>query len=158
MKFKVKMSIFTYPGLPVGWHDQPGSGSQPILLWGSEYRAHNLNKSPGRGLSKAYEQTHKKLSLIYLDACSMAMAEVAYELAGEADYLLASQNIKWALFPYGDLLSIAADSSEEIGRKWFEAEDKVQSSSGYPYTFSLIDLNPGKLNVLVRPGKDKGCD
>lgn len=137
-----------YPGLPTGWHDQPGSASQAGLLWDQSTGRTISTKALGEALSKAYEQTQKKLSLLYLDACSMAMAEIAYELAGEADYMLASQNIKWALFPYSALLSIPSGSSEEIGRQWFETEDRVQRSSGYPYTFSLIDLNPAKMTAL----------
>lgn len=57
-----------------------------------------------------------------------------------ADDMLASQNIKWASFPYGKLLSSTGKNGEEIGREWLKIEAEKLQRPGHPYTLSLIDF------------------
>lgn len=128
------------PAQPKGWSDQPGG-----LLWDSTTNHALSTMELGQVLGVAQQQTGKKLALLYLDACSMAMSEVAYEVAAYADYLLAAQNQSWAAFPYDQFLNDArtATSGEEIGKRWLATAKQVLQTTdgGYPFTLSLIDLS-----------------
>ncbi|MCB0081761.1 MAG: hypothetical protein KDE47_12560, partial [Caldilineaceae bacterium] len=130
------------PDQPRGIPDQPSSG----LLWDQSMDGDDtLSTMELRmALQQAQQTTGRAINLLYLDACSMAMAEVAYELSGAADYLLASQSISWAAFPYDELIMSIEDGMSvlEIGQRWLEIEAQglAGEQSIYPYTFSLIDL------------------
>lgn len=74
----------------------------------------------------------------------MAMAEVAYEVRGTVQTLLASENTKWATFPYDLLLpSVEAMSDgRTLGERWIDAEVRIlQQSPGHAFTYSLIDIS-----------------
>lgn len=103
----------------------------------------------GQALSWASKETGRTIDLLYLDGCSMGMAEVAYELRESAKLLLASPNIDWASFNYDELLpQMATYSGQELGKRWLTLEaSRLRSSSGYPFTLSLVDLN--KLDELA---------
>ncbi|MCB0060946.1 MAG: hypothetical protein KDE19_02480, partial [Caldilineaceae bacterium] len=93
--------------------------------------------------------TGRKIDLLYLDACSMGMAEVADEIAPYVSYLLASPNTAWASFAYDDMLAdvTAGLSTEQIGRAWLEAEKAALDANEqddvfpYPYTLALYRLD-----------------
>jgi hypothetical protein len=104
----------------------------------------------GEALQRVHQLTGRTVDLLYLDACSMAMSEVVYEVRANARYVLASQNTKWAAFRYDlllnqltDLLNGAGDGVvdvRELGKRWLNSEVAyVSSAPGYAYTFSLID-------------------
>lgn len=115
------------------WDDYPGdnSGSQSLST-------HWL----GEALRDATRQNQRVIDLLYLDACSMAMAEVAYEVRDSARYLLASPNSKWAAFPYDKLLPAATSerTGATIGSAWLQIEAETLRPDHYPFTFSLFDL------------------
>ncbi|HRW09087.1 MAG TPA: clostripain-related cysteine peptidase, partial [Caldilineaceae bacterium] len=136
-------------GQPHGIADQPhGIADQPSagLLWDQSMIGDNTLSTGElrQALEQAQQATGQSVDLLYLDACSMAMAEVAYELSGTADYLLASQSISWAAFPYDQLILAIQEgmSGQEIGEAWLaiEADGLTAHSGVYPYTFSLVDL------------------
>ncbi len=92
------------------------------------------------------KETYGKIDLLYLDACSMGMAEVAYELRNSAKYLLASPNIAWATFPYDQLLAEVAPEvdGKTIGLRWLDVETKLlidDPQTITPFVLSLIDLS-----------------
>lgn len=65
-----------YTGLPIGWPAQPlDAAMRPGLLWDNSTRETLSTAGLHRALESARAETDK-LSLIYLDACSMAMAEM----------------------------------------------------------------------------------
>ena len=137
------------PGQPRGIADQPrGIADQPSagLLWDQSMIGDDALSTIElrQALQQAQQATGQAVDLLYLDACSMAMAEVAYELSGAAAYLLASQSISWAAFPYDELIMAIEDgmSALEIGQRWLTiAANRLATHSGiYPYTYSLLDL------------------
>jgi hypothetical protein len=97
----------------------------------------------GEALAQVRDITGKGIDLLYLDACSMAMAEVAYEVRESVGYLLATQNTKWATFPYDRLLPevATAPDMQTLGARWLAIETAfLEPVPDADYTFSLLDL------------------
>lgn len=69
------------------------------------------------GLSRLNERHHepaKKLDVLFLDACLMAMIEVAYEVRNCAHYVVAGEDLLWASLPYRNYLrSLTGTTSAE---------------------------------------------
>lgn len=144
------------PGQPTGWGEQTEQVGG--MLWddtpgGLSDGARSLStKALGAALTWATAATAQKLDLLYLDACSMGMAEVAYELRDSADYLLASPNTKWAAFAYNDLLPLvnADQDGRSLGQAWLDSEARVLHAGRYPFTLALLDLaQMGQLSTTV---------
>jgi Clostripain family/Leucine Rich repeats (2 copies) len=139
------------PAQPRGWSEQgevvnDGAGG---MLWddtptaGITQTQSLSTRALGSALAQVKSATGRSIDLLYLDACSMAMVEVAYELRESVAYLLASENTKWATFPYDELLPLVAGMTDgrALGTQWLDREVEVlQRSPGHPFTFSLIDL------------------
>lgn len=138
------------PTQPKGWTEQAGVISDTVggMLWddtGSEAITQTQSLSTralGSALAQIKALTGHTIDLLYLDACSMAAVEVAYEVSDSVDYLLASANTKWATFPYDQLLPQVAAMSDgrSLGEVWAKQEVAIlQSMPGHPYTFALIN-------------------
>ncbi len=143
------------PSQPSSWGEQP-SRSGPTeehiggLLWddttgGSSSGTRALStKALGIALEWLNGATGRKIDLLYLDACSMGMAEVADEIAPYVDYLLASPNTAWASFAYDAMLAATSVNMDgkAIGQAWLNAEKQALTSRepGYPYTLALYQL------------------
>jgi hypothetical protein len=135
------------PSLPSRWADQLERDGG--FLWDdsvdSEVGSRSVaTKVIGAVLRQVAADTERPFGLLYLDACSMGMVEVAYELRDSAKYLLASPNTDWASFPYSRLLAqVSADKSErEIGTSWLKEEASVlRTQADYPFTLALVDLS-----------------
>ncbi|MCB0156755.1 MAG: hypothetical protein KDD83_01380 [Caldilineaceae bacterium] len=130
---------------PSGWRDQNGG-----MLWddtpedGTNTSLSLSTAALGQTMRAAGAQIGRPLDLLYLDACDMAMAEVAYELRGSVSHLLASPNVAWATFNYDNLLPLvnAERSGGELGGLWLQAEaDLLDAHPDHPYTFSLLNLD-----------------
>jgi hypothetical protein len=117
------------------WDDTPTDGSTES----QSLSTHALASA----LAQVKATTGRTIDLLYLDACSMAMVEVAYELHDTVGYLLASENTKWATFPYDELLPLVTEMSDgkSLGQAWLHQEVAVlRRNPGHRYTFSLIDV------------------
>ena len=95
----------------------------------------------GKALAEVKRKTGRQIDLLYLDACLMAMWEVAYEVRDSVRYLLAAESWSWTSFAYEPHLGQLNNeqSIEAIGQAWIRNEIAEQKS--YPYTYSLIDLS-----------------
>ncbi len=132
---------------------QPGSGRKasedPLGGFG-------WDKNPGSSLSTpalaqalrwslpALQETGKtKYGLLYLDACLMAAAEVAYEVRDSVEYVLASESWSWTTRSYqyhiADIDGVRGP--REIGQHWLKNEAHNLRRDDYPFTFSLIDTS-----------------
>lgn len=119
-----------------------GHGRKPGGLLLDETAADSLStRELGAALRQSTAVVSRPLDLVYLDACLMATAEVAYELRESAAYLLASENVNWTALPYDDHIeAIGSDTdARALGLAWIDHEQDVLDAS-YPYTYSLIDL------------------
>lgn len=143
---------------PRGWKPQTGVVTDTLggMLWDDNIGNNLANTRSlstaalGQVLEQVKATTGRTIDLLYLDACSMAMTEVAYELRDYAKFLLASENTKWATFPYDELLPYVAENldARTLGLRWLERETEIlQRSPGHPYTFSLVDLS--KMNEVM---------
>lgn len=144
----------SHTGQPASHTGQPASHTgQPLggLLW---------DKNPGSSLTVAelkhafelyQKDTGNSITLVYLDMCLMATLEVADEVAGKVDYLLASENWVWATFPYDKLVEVVdgQKTGQQIGTAWLDILVKQLQGDIYPYTFSLVDV------TKIEPVKDK---
>lgn len=149
------------PSQPSSWGDQPsrsGANQEQIggLLWddttGTAAGTRALStKALGVAFQWVQANTGRQIDLLYLDACSMGMAEVADEIAEHVHYLLASPNTAWASFTYDKMLGAIKPEmdAEAVGLVWRDAEKKAleERMPDYPYTFSLYDLS--KMDALV---------
>jgi hypothetical protein len=101
-------------------------------------------------IADARENTGEKLDIIAFDSCLMAQAEVAYGLRGQADYLVASQEIIGGKgWPYDKILPGINKEPEEV------IETIVQSSASTPYTtptMSAVDL--GQMDNVASKTKE----
>lgn len=133
-------------GKPADRGGKPTSGAmQPsgFLLDETPVRSALSVQDLGVALREFHKITGDTIGLLYLDACMMAMTEVAYEVRDSVGYLLASQNWAWALFPYdAHLNSINGRlNPREIGEAWLANEAAVLESGEFPYTLSLVDVS-----------------
>ncbi len=128
------------------------------LLWDMHYADALTVADVANALQMVKGATGKSVDLLYLDACLMAMSEVANELRDGAGYLLASESWSWTSFPYGEHIAdvgavvagnaVKKEKVEAIGRAWLENEViALSEEDNYPFTFSLTDL--GRMPALV---------
>jgi hypothetical protein len=121
-----------------------------------------------RNLKKALEDTNlakadKHLDIIGIDACSMSMIEVASELNGLVDFMVASQgDVPDQSFPYENILeTLAAENTGDV-RKLCEMIPKLYQQSFQNYiatpangmreiTLSSLDLR--KIGKITSPLK-----
>lgn len=150
------------PAQPSQWTGQPSTGGEYEervggLLWddtpgtGAGARAMST-RALGVALRWIRQTNARPIDLLYLDACSMGMAEVGYEMRNSANYLLASPNTAWSSFAYDAMLAAVkqTNTSETIGRAWLAAEKAVLDSGGadHPYTLALYNL--GQMEPLAQ--------
>ncbi len=150
------------PGQPSQWTGQPSTAGEYEervggLLWddtpgvGTGSRSMST-KALGIALGWIRQVTKRNIDLLYLDACSMGMAEVGYEVRQQVNYLLASPNMDWTSFAYDAMLPkvTANTQSVAIGQAWLAAEKAALNSRGsdHPYTLVLYDLS--KLALLAQ--------
>ncbi len=147
------------PAQPRGWTEQNGLFTDIAggILWddtagdGALASRSLSTRALGEAVQQVKAVTGRGIDLLYLDACSMAMAEVAYEVHESVDYLLASENTKWATFPYDQLLPYVAEGLDAatLGSRWLDTEAALLNRvPDIDYTFSLLSL-AGMTNVMT---------
>jgi len=117
------------------WDDNPGNGNETTRSLST--------KMLGAALRQARIDTGRPVDLLYLDACSMAMSEVVYELKDNVRYLLASPNIAWASFAYDALIqeTYSDQTTKATGLAWLAAEaNALRNNDDHPFTLTLFDL------------------
>jgi len=88
-----------------------------------------------------------KLDVLHLDACLMGMLEVAYEVWPYADYLVASENLAWALFGYDQYVQALTPATTPRDLALSVAEIYHNRVTGAPHTIAALDL--GEVSALV---------
>lgn len=122
----------------VAWDDTSGAGS--YLTMGELRQA--LQNASGNGATP--------VNVLHLDACSMGLLDVAYELRDQVRYLVVSQNLGWSFFLQDKYRAGTGPNTtprqlaENVVRTY--ADYATQESSAptsydqFPYTISLLDL------------------
>ncbi len=135
-------------GQPKGHDGKPGNGDEEMggLLWDDSTESGIGNSLSTLDLHNALldakAKTGRTIDMLYLDACLMGMWEVADQIHGEVNYLLASESWSWTSFAYdAHLLAVTdARSTEQIGAQWMANEAAVLRPINHAYTYSLLDL------------------
>jgi hypothetical protein len=84
---------------------------------------------------------NNKIDVLFFDASLMGLIEVAYEVKGDVDYIVASENLGWSVFAYDRYISHLADDTtprqlaENIADAYFAA------LYGNPGTISVLDMS-----------------
>jgi sugar lactone lactonase YvrE len=82
------------------------------------------------------------VAILHLDACSMALLDVAYQLRSKVDYLITSQYLGWDFFAYADYARYAGDypRPQDLAQQIVNRYAALAESHALPYTLAAIDL------------------
>lgn len=83
-----------------------------------------------------------QIDILHLDACSMNLLEIAYEVHNSAAVLIASQYLGWSYFAYDEYQSVmsAAATPREVALGITQRYAARASADQHPYTISALDL------------------
>jgi alpha-tubulin suppressor-like RCC1 family protein len=136
----------------IGWDLQNGAASsQPDGLDPVELRA---------AIAAGTRQGAWKFDVIHFDACLMALYEMAYQIKDFANYMIASQNLTAAFYPYDDYARVVIDDpgiapaalAKRIAEIYFNHD--YMRLNAQPRTISVLNLGQidsvtGALSSLV---------
>lgn len=123
------------------------------ILYNETFRTYMNNQQMSDCLRQINGIRKGKIDLVGMDACLMAMAEVAYQIKGYANVLVASQEVERAEgWSYSFLSSLSKGSmtSFDLAQKIVLAYDAYYKSRANIYTLSAINLrnmDPLKTNI-----------
>ena len=82
------------------------------------------------------------IDILHLDACSMALLDVAYQVRDQVDYLIASQYIGWSFFAYADYASYINQWTRpaDLAKLIVERYATLAEARHLPYTLSALNL------------------
>ncbi|MBN1877834.1 MAG: hypothetical protein JXA33_26675, partial [Anaerolineae bacterium] len=92
----------------------------------------------GAALITLAENGHK-LDVLFLDACLMAMLETVYEVKDTVDYVVASENLGWSVFAYGDYVAAITANTTPDQLAAHIAQTYFAALYEYPGTISVIE-------------------
>jgi len=157
----VQWALTTYPSqysyLAIASH---GNGIEGFS-WDDSHNRDKLTPAEVRtALHNATNGGQRKIDIVHYDACSMALLEQAYDIRSYANYLIASQNLAWAVFAYnlyvpatqlssGDATALAglADAIAEISADTTPRTLAGRIATLY-YNHRLINSKPRTVSVL----------
>ena len=136
----------------IAWDGQNGAAStRPDVLDPLELKS---------AIAAATQQGAWKIDVIHFDACLMALFEMAYEIKDYAHFMIASQNLTAALYPYDDYAKVVLDEptitpielAKRIAGIYFNHE--YMTINDQPRTISVLNLDKAgdiitKLNSLA---------
>ena len=131
------------------------------LAWDDTDSDHLTTMELYDALNLATDSGQTKIDVIQYDACLMGMLENAYQVKDFANYLVASQNLGWSLFPYAaysqlpgqaqgsDPYSMAAVTArvqadttpKELASQIADSYFAHPRLAGYPRTIATYDLS-----------------
>ncbi|MDM8520113.1 clostripain-related cysteine peptidase [Anaerolineales bacterium HSG6] len=126
-----------YPGQ--GRHSDWGGG--PTFTGGMLWDAHPKNTMPTEPMTGALKwlTMDNPLDVIYLDSCLMSGVEVMSSIAPYAEYIIAHENLTWAIYPYHDYLKQVDGNTQPEAL----AEHIAQS-----FIENLPTNNPAQIGVI----------
>lgn len=143
--------------LAIGSH---GNGYQGVAWDSTSGENQYLTAAELReALSIASSNGAAPLDVVHLDACSMGLIDVAYDLRNHVRYLVVSQNLAWAFFLQDRYRqqTTADTTPEQLGRLIVETyADYAESESSavgsyeeFPYTISALDLTKAEDSAVA---------
>ncbi|MFN8492361.1 MAG: clostripain-related cysteine peptidase [Caldilineaceae bacterium] len=81
------------------------------------------------------------IDVLHLDACSMGLFEVAYELRNHVNYVVASQYLGWDFFLYDQYAQLAPSTPAQLARGIVQRYAARAQHAQLPYTLAAWDLS-----------------
>jgi hypothetical protein len=124
-----------------------GRGIQGIA-WDTNSTDHITIPELRAALDQGTEGGKYTIDVLHLDACLMSMVEVAHEIWPYADYLVASENLGWAYFPYERYIQALAPGTTETPRQVATRVAQIYEAQirSAPYTIAALDVS--RINAL----------
>lgn len=84
----------------------------------------------------------RPIDVLHLDSCLMGLVETAYQLRGQARYLVASESLAWSAFAYDQYLGLvsAGTTPKQLATSIVDRYAKLVGEQELPYTIAAIDL------------------
>jgi hypothetical protein len=95
-------------------------------------------------LRLATENGATPVDVLHMDACLMGLFEQAVQVTPYADYLIASENLAWSVFPYADYargVEVATFPDELASQVVISYSARLTGTAGYPHTIAALDLS-----------------
>lgn len=101
--------------------------------------------TPGKlqqALSQITDGGVRPLDVLHLDACLLGSVEIAYQLRGQARYLVDSENLAWSAFAYDQYLTLVSDGTtpRQLATSIAGRYSQLVSAHHLPFTIAAIDL------------------
>jgi hypothetical protein len=114
-----------------------------------EYDTHLTSKEIAEALtddpSDPNDPILAPIDILHLDACSMALLDVFYDLRNSARYVIASQYLGWDFFAYDKYMMrvdpLGTTQPEELARAIVQEYSNLAKGERIPYTLSVLDMN-----------------
>jgi streptogramin lyase len=89
------------------------------------------------------------LDVLHLDGCLMGLLEIAYQVRGQARYLIASENLAWSAFAYERYREAVTSTTYGITLTIAVVDDYAARVGAYglPYTIAALDMS--KIDTIV---------
>lgn len=106
---------------------------------------HSAHLTPGQlqlALTQITDGGKHPLDVLHLDSCLMSSVEIAYQLRGQARYLVASENLAWSAFAYDQYLTLVSDGTtpRQLATGIADRYAQLVNARHLPFTISTIDL------------------
>ena len=111
---------------------------------------HLTNTELRQALVAITESGAHPLDVLHLDGCLMGLLEIAYQVRGQARYLVASEHLAWSAFAYDSYRAAVGPNTSAVTLATAVADQYAQQVSGLrlPYTVSVLDL--GQVDQVER--------
>ncbi len=95
-----------------------GRGTQGIAWDTTSSNQYLTTRELRSALSTLYNSSNTKIQVLHLDACLMAMLEVACQVREYAEYMVASENLGWSVFAYSLYVPTRSARENAEGADW----------------------------------------
>lgn len=124
------------------------------IAWDDSSGDYLSTKELGEALYWATDEQVNPFAVIFFDASMMAMLENAYEVRGNASYLVASEGAVWARFAYDAYLQGTGDTTTPLNFAQKIVAGYAASLEGYPLTMGAIAIDLTSLTPLAESVDD----
>ncbi len=138
-----------HPAQPRG-SPKPGTEDTGGILWDDQAGSTLTTQAMAEALQ--WITRGQPLDVLYFDACLMGSIEVAAESAPYAEYLVAHENITWAIHPYVAYLGGVSSSTtpEELAQRIVDMSVAAWPTDGHPNQIAAINSSTlGQLLTAV---------
>jgi uncharacterized repeat protein (TIGR01451 family) len=119
------------------------------IVWDDSSGDYLSTAELGQALFWATEENDNPLDVVFLEASMMAMVENAYEIAGSAHYLVASEAAVWARFAYDEYVAGTDETTTPQAFAEKIVNNYAASLEGYPLQMGALAIDLAGLSPIV---------